>query len=144
MVDLGRRFFQVRCADGQEAPQVAAPAAFPLPRCSVGNCVGARGRLLRDMGVKLAQYVKLSVNKNDAADALRGGAASGDAVCRPEEQGRAGKAVASQDAEAVGQAAHRSIGGQCVEAGVAAEQRQRQSIGRPIMMISCLTRLVWR
>ena len=88
-VDLGKRFFQVHCADDRgkkllnrrlRRDQVVS-FFESLPRCSVAieTCAGAHhwGRVLGEMGydVKLipAQYVKPYVksNKNDAPTARR-------------------------------------------------------------------------
>ena len=67
--DLGKRFFQVHSADGQEAPGGCGACAFlRVAAARVDEDLRWRsslGRLLRGYEVKLAQYVKPYVDKND-------------------------------------------------------------------------------
>ena len=155
-LDLGKRFFQVHCADDRGKKLLnrrlrrdqIVPFFESLPRVAMETCAGAHhwGRVLSEMGyeVKLipAQYVKPYVksNKNDAADA--------EAICeaaqRPEMRFAA---VKSKDAQGM-LSLHRtrkllvkqrtqmvnSIRGQCAEFGVIAPQN-RTGVNRLIEVI---------
>ncbi len=146
--DLGKRFFQVRCADergtcmlNRKLRRDQVEAFFDrLPRCLIAmeTCGGAHhwGRVLRAMGheVKLipAQYVKPYVksNKNDAADA--------EAICEAAQRpGMRFAAVKTEEIQAM-LSLHRtrrllikqrtqmvnSLRGQCTEFGLIAARNR--------------------